>query len=459
MRVALVDSGVNYTLPVIASRLARDAQGQLIGYDFWDMDSRPFDAHPASGGRVIRHGTKTASVLLREAPDARLVPYRYPRPDMQRMSELVAHARQNDVRIIGLPLGGNRAEEWLAFELAAAANPQMLFVASAGNNGRDIDQDPVYPASLTLDNLLVVTSADDYVRPAEQVNWGRTSVDYLVPAEQIPVIEFDGRAGVASGSSYAVPRVVALGARLLAINPEWRAVELIAEMRRRFANGAAPGQVSSGFMADPLTLDATSDIKITERSVMTPQEAPDAETRRATLPKVTVPLDVLRLSSQWTLERIRQSLEFAARTLGQCGIEFAPITVTSATVPEHLQDLATGTSYTVMQALRRSGPMRRLTVVFARDTRMAVPFDAEAFGRANSRSRAWLQDSVWLTSVIGDEGIALAHELFHVLANSGEHVADAGNLMQARTSGENTALSESQCHRARQNAQAHSLAE
>jgi len=457
IRVALVDSGVNYTLPGIAKALARDDDGQLIGYDFWDMDDRPFDAHPARGGRLVRHGTKTASVLIREAPEARLVPYRYPRPDMRRMADLIAHSKRHDVRIIGLPLGGNRPEEWAAFEQAASDNPDILFVASAGNNARDIDQLPVYPASLGLHNLLVVSSADDFVRPAEGVNWGRSSVDYLVPAEQIPVIEFDGTDGIASGSSYAVPRLVALGARLLAQHPEWQADQLRAEFRRRFADGSAPQQVARGYVSDPLTLDPEQAIRVMQKKVLALAQSEKQATSSDQLQPLSVPLDVLQLSPQWTSTRLMQALQFAQATLGQCAISFEDVTLTQVEVPAYLQDLATGPSRTLMQELRRSGPERRLTVVFANDTRMATPFDAEAFGRANTRRRPWLQDSVWLSAIIKDEGIALAHELFHVLANSGAHVDEPGNLMQAMTQGDNTRLSASQCKQARENALLHGL--
>ena len=183
VRVALVDSGVNYQLEAIRSALARTPGGQLVGYDYWDMDERPFDAHPTRSGRIQRHGTQTASLLIRKAPFIRLVPYRYPRPDMQRMSDLLEHASQNRVRVIGMPLGGNRKQDWLAFESVAQNYPDILFIASAGNNNRNIDEQPVYPASLAISNMIVVTSADDFVRPADGVNWGRNSVDYMVPAE------------------------------------------------------------------------------------------------------------------------------------------------------------------------------------------------------------------------------------------------------------------------------------
>ena len=287
VRVALVDSGVNYTLPAIARALARGPDGVPLGRDFWDMDDRPFDRHPVGGGRIVRHGTRTASVLIAEAPRARLVPYRYPRPDMRRMRDLIAHAARNAVRVVGLPLGGNDRGEWAAFEAAAAAHPDMLFVASAGNDARDIDARPVWPASLDLDNLVVVTSADDFGALAEGVNRGRRSVDYLVPAENVPVLRFDGTSGTASGSSYAVPRLVALAARLLEAHPDWRAAELLAELRRRFADGTRPREVAGGVIPDPLAVGEAPARVIGERVIAPgPVEAAGTSTRarRSTSP-------------------------------------------------------------------------------------------------------------------------------------------------------------------------------
>ena len=45
----------------------------------------------------------------------------------------------------------------------------------------------------------------------------------------------------------------------------------------------------------------------------------------------------------------------------------------------------------------------------------------------------------------GHPGIALAHELVHVLTNSGEHSSQPGNLMREETALENTQLTAEQC--------------
>jgi len=455
IRVGMVDSGVNYTLPQINARLARDINGQLIGYDFWDNDTLPFDAHfGASPFQITRHGTGTASLLLKEAPFIDLVPYRYPRPDMSRMQNLVEHAADNQVRIIGLPLGGNKAEQWNSFAIAAKNHPDILFIASAGNNGRNIDQQPVYPASLDIDNLLVVTSADDFAVPAERVNWGRNKVDYLLPAEELPIIDFEGNESTGSGSSYAVPRAAALAAKLLRDNPQWQANDIIKEMARRYADGSSSRYVGGGYIADPVAED-TLEVKLIGVQTLTREKPvePDSEQRTYKLP-----LSVFVLHEDWSKELVRNSLLKAENILAQCNIAFISVTISELSIPSYLRDLETGSSRTLISALNNDNTeFKPIKIFYARNTRMLTPFDGEAFGRGNTRRRPWLQDSVWLMNGIEDTGIALAHELFHVLSNSGEHIQSADNLMQTRTSPGNTAIDSLQCNTAINNAKEHQI--
>jgi hypothetical protein len=252
--VAQIDSGVNYLLPEISARLARDGDGAFLGRDLWDGDARPFDGDFArSPFFPIRHGTPVASLLLQEAPEIRLLPLRYPRPDMNRMAEAVAIAAAAGARIVALPMGSSEPADWTAFAAAATDHPELLFIVSAGNDGRDIDAAPLYPASLGLDNMVVVTSADAFGRLAQGSNWGAQSVDLMVPAEGVEVIDYRGARGTASGSSYAVPRVAALAARLLGQHPDWATEDL---KRALFARAAPPMErgapkVAAGWIPNP----------------------------------------------------------------------------------------------------------------------------------------------------------------------------------------------------------------
>lgn len=233
--VAQFDSGLNYTLPDFADRLARDQRGQALGHDFADDDDRPFDLDPSRPALFpIRHGTSVASVMLAEAPSIRLIPYRYPR-EIARFAEMVDRLAMTPARIVSMPLGGSDRAAWQPFADAARRHPEILFVVSAGNDGRDIDAEPVYPAAFDLDTVITVTSSDAFGKIAPGSNWGAQHVDLAVPAERIDVIDHRGARARASGSSYAVPRVAALAARLKAKNPEWDAAALKAAILKRSA--------------------------------------------------------------------------------------------------------------------------------------------------------------------------------------------------------------------------------
>ena len=254
IRVALIDSGLVYDLELFRNRLARDVDGRPLGYDYWDMDAYPYDGDTSRGPFLpIRHGTAVASILVREAPNAALVPYRYPRTDMKRMGDLVERAAHDGVRILAMPLGSRRVEDWHAFAQAVERH-DLLAVVSAGNDGRDIDADPVYPAALELTNVVTVTSADEFGRLAPGSNWGASSVDLMLPAENLEVIDFRGASVVASGSSYAVPRLAALAARILEREPDLTAAELKARIFARAVHSPyeRSGILSAGWIPDPL---------------------------------------------------------------------------------------------------------------------------------------------------------------------------------------------------------------
>ncbi|MBP5856752.1 S8 family serine peptidase [Marivibrio halodurans] len=229
--VAVIDSGIAYDRPDIAKRLARDATGRLIGRDFWDLDPLPYD-QDATGSPFVarRHGTLVADILLRVAGPVRLIPLRYPRPDMTRFGPLVEFLAEQGTAIATLAMGSDSPGDWEAFKRAVEAHPDILFIVSAGNDGRDIDRTPVFPAAFDLPNLLVVTSLTEGGRIAVGSNWGKRAVDIGLPAEHLIARDPSGRERPVSGSSFAVPIAAGLAARLKSDHPDWRAPELKAAL-------------------------------------------------------------------------------------------------------------------------------------------------------------------------------------------------------------------------------------
>lgn len=250
--VALIDTGVNYLLPELSARLARDRRNGLLGYDYWDLDRRPFDADPVrSLFFPARHGTGTASVLAAEAPIAKIVPYRYPRPDMRRMGTLVEDAALHHVRLVNLSLVSRDFGRWAAYHAAARKHPEMLFIVAAGNKQLDLDRTPMYPAVLPLANQITVTASTNDGRLMPASNWGQGTVDLMAPADGLVVTGFDGKRERASGSSYATARVTALAACLLAANQSWSIERLKKAIFERAISSADSDRVAHGFLPNP----------------------------------------------------------------------------------------------------------------------------------------------------------------------------------------------------------------
>ena len=249
--LALVDTGVNYNLPMVQKNLAIDQDGQLIGYDFWDNDDRPFDKDPRKNAFFpLHHGTTVFSALSRELSDLKIAIYRFPAQDMCLFNDLIDHAEKVGVKIINMSMGSYSRDDWKCFYDGAKKHPQILFVISAGNDGFNIDSNPVFPASLELANMVVVTSSDQFGRLPPQSNYGQASVDLMVPAEKVDLFDHRGVYTTAGGSSYAAPRVAALAARYLKKNTGASTANIIDFLKSRAINSRSK-PVRFGWIPDP----------------------------------------------------------------------------------------------------------------------------------------------------------------------------------------------------------------
>ena len=152
---------------------------------------------------------------------------------------------------------------------------------------------------------------------------------------------------------------------------------------------------------------------------------------------------VLINDAEWSRTTALEAIIGAARILAQCGVRVRRVDFRLVEAPRQYRMLFNPMSRQLAAAIRPSRP----AVYFVQDTMNQPEFDAEAFGRSNSKTRPELTDSVWLTAKITDPGIALAHELAHVLMDDGAHVNEPGNLMRAETALGNTRLSREQCER------------
>jgi hypothetical protein len=196
--IALVGTGIDYTLPEVARRLARDGEGELIGWDLVDNDNRPYHA---GGDAGAWGGEGNALVRAIGAAGRRIVPVRIDSDDSRSLARAVAFVAQTPARIVVVPTWSRKQSDWEPFRQAAIHFKDLLFFVAAGDEGEDIDREPVWPAAFGLANVLVVSAVASGAYSAQAPNAGaQQTADALVA---LPTIGRAGEAGPPSHTSLA----------------------------------------------------------------------------------------------------------------------------------------------------------------------------------------------------------------------------------------------------------------
>lgn len=157
--------------------------------------------------------------------------------------------------------------------------------------------------------------------------------------------------------------------------------------------------------------------------------------------------------TQWREGEIGAAVVQSARLLAQCGVAFSRAELHVVQAPSRFRFYSTPVS----RALLRELVVEKPAVFFVEGTRNEPAYDAEAIGRGNAASRPELADTVWIAYGARDLPQVLAHELVHVLSDSGEHSEAPDNLMTADTSPNSVRLSAMQCERLRSRGVANGL--
>ncbi|HEX6320145.1 MAG TPA: hypothetical protein VFZ84_14925 [Burkholderiales bacterium] len=158
---------------------------------------------------------------------------------------------------------------------------------------------------------------------------------------------------------------------------------------------------------------------------------------------------------RWTPEEVGEAVLEAAGLLRQCGVALSAAELRVVQAPRRFHDYFTPVSRELLARM----PVPKPAVFFVDDTRNDPAFDAEAIGRANAPGRPELADTVWVAYGARDLPLVLAHELVHLLSDSGAHSDAPGNLMRAETSPGDTRLTEAQCRLLRAKGEANGLLE
>jgi hypothetical protein len=144
--VALITAGIDYTAPDVARVLARDGEGELVGWDFVDNDHRPY---AAAGGT---DDTQLAKMF--SGAGLRMVPIRADLADPLSLARGAAFAGKTPASIVIVPVVSRRPDDLVPFRTVAQHLKDIVFVVLAAG-------EPLKPeeaAALATPNVVPLTS-------------------------------------------------------------------------------------------------------------------------------------------------------------------------------------------------------------------------------------------------------------------------------------------------------------
>ncbi len=139
----------------------------------------------------------------------------------------IDYARSMGAKLMNASWGGGGESQALE---AAIAKSGMLFVAAAGNDGTNNDEDPHYPSSYELDNIVSVAATTQSDSLAYFSNYGSCSVDLTAPGYQILSTFPGGTYASRNGTSMATPHVAGVASLLAARDPKLTPLEIKARL-------------------------------------------------------------------------------------------------------------------------------------------------------------------------------------------------------------------------------------
>jgi subtilisin family serine protease len=233
--VAVVDSGVDGDHPDLQSQMWRnpgesgagretngfddDQNGYVDDYRGWDWVAGDGDPDDANG-----HGTHVAGTIGARGNNgigvagvswgSKVMPLRALDADgngtVADVVDAYAYAAAEGAPIVNASLG---ATGFSFTEYDTLRNlPNTLFVVAAGNDGVSNENQPHYPCSYNLANIVCVAAGTNRDLLATFSNYGATSVDLAAPGRSVASTWAGGGYSYSNGTSMASPHVAGAAA-------------------------------------------------------------------------------------------------------------------------------------------------------------------------------------------------------------------------------------------------------
>ncbi len=318
--IAIVDSGVDLAHPDLVANLWTnpgeipgngiddDHNGyvdDVHGADIVDPGTAPYDQYG--------HGTAVAGVAAASgadgdvagaAPGARIMVVRVlgddGHGDTGKLAEGIAYAAHNGASVINCSLTSPADAADVDAAISAAEDAGIPVVASAGNDGRDLAQQPQYPAA-SDPRVISVAATSGSGTLAYFSNFGRSSVTIAAPGVGLLTTLPHQADADFSGTSAATPLVSATLALERAQNPQATLQQLRDALMETATRTGLP--VISGELQTPLAV---------AQAALRPPAGATASRQAPVAPPKLVVSDA-RISRRSDLVRVRWRLEDETR--------------------------------------------------------------------------------------------------------------------------------------------------
>ena len=232
--VGVIDTGIDYLHPDLTANIWTnwdeisgngiddDNNGyidDIHGWDFYNNDNNPMDDNGhgthVSGiiGAVGNNGIGIAGV----AWNVKLMALKFLGSDGSGQTSAavssIEYANANGAKITNNSWSdGEYFDPALLDAVYTADTAGVLFIASAGNDGKDNDIIPNYPSDIDLGNVISVASNYRHGELSVFSNWGIGSVDIYAPGEEIKSTIQGSNYAMMSGTSMAAPHIAGIAA-------------------------------------------------------------------------------------------------------------------------------------------------------------------------------------------------------------------------------------------------------
>lgn len=244
VRVALLDTGVDETHPVLKGAIA-------ASYETVAVEGR-HSVEKARGSDHVGHGTACAGIIRRYAPEVELHSIKVIGANARGSSAgLVSGLRwcvENGMHVVNASLGTieRRSRDAISDAVDDAILKGIVVVAAANNGGFT-----AWPANLTS----VISVANERMQdPLTFRYWLGSAIELEAHGVHVEAPSPGGGTKFYTGTSFACPHATAIVARLLSVYPDLQPFEVRTALWQ-VGRAAAPRETGSLLERDPPTPD------------------------------------------------------------------------------------------------------------------------------------------------------------------------------------------------------------